>query len=72
MATARVAFTAKAFTNVCFDLFGPINVRLTVSKTDNEKANGAITTCVFTRAIHVDVAAEFSTEAFLQAFRMIT
>ena len=49
------------FTNVCLDLFGPINVRLTMSKTDIGKAYGVITTCMFTRAIHLDVAAEYST-----------
>ena len=60
------------FTNGCLDLFGPINVRLTMSKTDIGKAYGVIITCMFTRAIHLDVAAEYSTEAFLQAFRNFT
>ena len=57
------------FTNVCLDLFGPINVRLTMSKTDKEKTYGVLITCMFTTAIHLDVASEYSTEAFLEAFR---
>ena len=53
-------------------MFGQINVRLTMSKTAIGKAYGVINTCMFTRAIHPDVAAEYSTEAFLQAFRRFT
>ena len=51
-------------------MFGPINVRLTMPKTDNGKTYGVtITGVTFTTAIHLDVAAEYSTAAFLQAFR---
>ena len=53
-------------------MFEPINVRQTLSKTDIGKAHRVIITCMFTRAIHLDVAAEYSTEAFLQAFRRCT
>ena len=60
------------FTNVCLDLFRPINVRQPISKTDIGKAYGVKFTCMFTRAIHLDVAAEYSTKTFLQAFRRFT
>ena len=43
-----------------------------MSETDNVKAYESMFTCMFTQAIHLDIAAEYSTEQFSQAFRRLT
>ncbi|XP_033118408.1 uncharacterized protein K02A2.6-like, partial [Anneissia japonica] len=51
------------------DLFGPFVVRGEVQKRTRGKAYGVIINCLVTRAIHLDIASDYSTEAFLQVFR---
>ena len=54
-----------AFSNVGIDYFGPFNVKGLESK----KVWGAIFTCLLSRAIHLELVSDCSTEKFLMAFR---
>ena len=51
------------------DLFGPYNVRDEVKKRTTGKAYGVIFTCLSSRAVHVDLAPDYSTEKFLMVLR---
>ena len=51
------------------DMFGPYQIRDTVKKRTTSKAYGVIFTCMSSRAVHVDVAADYSTEKFLMVLR---
>ena len=57
------------FTNICLDLFGPFEVRDCFRKCTRRKINAVIYTCLFSRAVHLDVVTDCSTEDFLQTFR---
>ena len=51
------------------DLFGPFKIRGEVNKRTIGKAYGIIFTCLLTRAIHLDLSADYSMDAFLMSFR---
>lgn len=51
------------------DLFGPFQIRDSVKKRTTGKAYGVIFTCLTSRAVYVDVAADYSTERFLMVLR---
>ena len=57
------------FTNICLDLFGPFEVRDCFRKCTRRKINAVKYTCLFSRAVHLDVVTDCSTEDFLQIFR---
>ena len=60
---------APTWSSVSLDLFGPFEIRGEVNKRSRGKANGVINNCLLTRAVHIDVAPDYSTDAFLQALR---
>ena len=57
------------FYNCATDLFGPFAIRDTVKRRTRGKCFGVLFTCLATRAVHVELAESYSTEAFLAAFR---
>ena len=60
---------APAWYNTALDLFGPFAIKGEVNKRTVGKGYGVICTCLLTRAIFVDVATDYSTDAFLLVFR---
>ena len=60
---------APAWTNTTLDLFGPFVTRGEVNKRSRGKAYGLILTCAASRAVHVDLLVDYSTDGFLQGFR---
>ena len=60
---------APVWHNTGIDLFGPFFVKGEVNKRSVGKAYGTIFTCLLTRAVYVDVACDYSTDAFLLVFR---
>ncbi|XP_058826986.1 uncharacterized protein LOC131686971 [Topomyia yanbarensis] len=63
---ARLALFTRPFTYVGVDLFGPLLVKLGRS---NVKRWVALYTCLTTRAVHVEVVYNLSTEAFVMSMR---
>ena len=64
----------ESFKNVAVDMFGPMFVRHSCDKTDcphdkTSKVYGCLFTCFHSRAIHLELLENASTEDFLQAFR---
>uniref|UniRef100_A0A914HJA2 Integrase catalytic domain-containing protein n=1 Tax=Globodera rostochiensis TaxID=31243 RepID=A0A914HJA2_GLORO len=57
---------ARPFSQTGVDYFGPLKVR---RGTDTVKIYVALFTCLVVRAIHLEVAEDYSAEAFLRAFR---
>ena len=57
------------FTNVGIDYFGPYMIRGEVQKRVHRKCYGVIFSCLVVRAVYIDVAVDYSTDAFLQVFR---
>uniref|UniRef100_A0A914IGD7 Integrase catalytic domain-containing protein n=1 Tax=Globodera rostochiensis TaxID=31243 RepID=A0A914IGD7_GLORO len=57
---------ARPFSQTGVDYFGPLKVR---RGTDTVKIYVALFTCLVIRAIHLEVAEDYSAEAFLRAFR---
>ena len=51
------------------DLFEPIKIRDEVKKRTTGKTYGVILNCLGSRAVHVDLAADYSTEEFLMVLR---
>ena len=51
------------------DIFGPYTIRGEVNKRSSGKGYGIIFTCFLTRAVHLDLACEHSTDSFLMTFR---
>ena len=63
-----------SFSVVCMDLFGPQEIRDDVVKRGPRKYKkvwGVIYTCTSTRAVHLDVATDYSTEAVLHTVRRL-
>jgi hypothetical protein len=60
---------APMWHNSALDLFGPFSIKGEVNKRSVGKAYGIIFTCLLTRAVYVDVACDYSTDAFLLVFR---
>ncbi|XP_071954151.1 uncharacterized protein [Antedon mediterranea] len=57
------------WTYVGCDLFGPFRVRGEVQKRTHGKAYGAILNCLVTRAVHLDLAVDYSEGAVQKVFR---
>ena len=51
------------------DLFGPYAIKGEVNERCRGKAYGLIFNCCVSRAVYVDIAADYSTEGFLMPFR---
>ena len=51
------------------DLFGPYRIRDEVKKRTTSKTYGVIFTCLGTRAVYLDIAADYSADKFLMVLR---
>ena len=51
------------------DLFGPYRIRDEIKKRTTSKAYGVIFNCLGTRAVYLDIAADYSTDKFLMVLR---
>ncbi|KIH51421.1 integrase core domain protein, partial [Ancylostoma duodenale] len=58
---------SRPFAHVGLDYFGPLTISLTSDTTG--KCYGCIITCMVTRLIHLDIATDLSTTAFLHVLR---
>jgi hypothetical protein len=56
-----------AFTNTAMDMFGPIQIK--INRKTCKEAQIIIFTCMTTRAIHLELVTDRSTDTFLMAFR---
>ena len=68
----RVAIGDKPFTYTGIDYFGPIVVKLSKRTRFNPalaKRYGVIFTCLTTRAVHLELAGDLSTDCFIMALR---
>ena len=63
----RVAAGFPPFSNTAMDMFGPLQIRL--NRRTLQEAQVVIFTCTTTRAIHLELVTDKSSEAFLMAFR---
>ena len=57
------------FSAVGIDYFGPYTIKGEVQKHFRGKCYGVIFACMTSRAVHVDVSQDYSTDAFLQVLR---
>ena len=57
------------FANVCIDYFGPFQIKGEAQKRVRSKCYGVIFTCMVVRAVHLDLATNYSTDSFLQVLR---
>ena len=55
--------------NTAIDLFGPLKIRDQVKRRTIGKCYGVLFNCMSTRAVHIDLAYDYSTEAFLLVLR---
>lgn len=60
---------APAWSSTSLDLFGPFLVKGEVNKRVRMKVYGVLFTCMLTRAVHIDLARDYSTDAFMQVLR---
>ena len=60
---------APAWTYTALDLFGPFKIKDEVKKRTTGKAYGITFNCLGTRAVHIDISPDFSTEKFLLVLR---
>lgn len=63
---------AKPFENIGVDYFGPIHIRENMKrKAKLVKSYGAIFVCFATKAVHIELVSNLSTEAFLAALKRL-
>lgn len=60
---------APAWSHTSLDYFGPFQIRGEVNKRARGKAYGVIFNCMISRAVHLDLAADYSTAGFMMVFR---
>ena len=60
---------APPFYHSMVDLFGPYSVKAEVNKRSSMKVYGVIVTDLLTRAVYIDVAADYSTDSFLMVLQ---
>ena len=63
---------APPFSVVAVDFFGPYITRGEVQKRIRGKAYGILFTCFVSRAVHVELTHDYTTDGFLQALRRFT
>ena len=71
---SRVQPLQPAFSAVCMDLFGPLIIKDDCVKKGprvHKKVYGVLYTCLATRAVHLDVAIDYDTEAVLHTVRRL-
>ena len=57
------------FTSTGVDYFGPFTIKGEVQKRTRGKCFGVIFSCLTSRAVHIDVSSNYSTDGFLQTLR---
>lgn len=68
----RLAIGEKPFTYTGIDYFGPIVVKLSIKTRSSAalvKRYDAIFTCLTTRAVHLELAGDLSTDCFIMSLR---
>ena len=60
---------APTWDSTALDFFGPFKVKDEVKKRMTGKAYGLIFNCLATRAVHIDVSPDYSTEKFLMVLQ---
>ena len=63
---ARLQMNSHPFAYTGVDYFGPLIIR---QKRSNVKRYGCLFTCLTTRAIHLEVSVDLSSDAFINALR---
>ena len=63
----RINPGGSPFEVTSIDFFGPVLLRF--GRTARKKGYGVVLTCLNTKAVHVDLASDLSTETFLLALR---
>lgn len=66
--SSRLAMSPP-FHMTSMDLFGPIEIKDTVKQRTRKKVWGVIFDCAATRALHLDLTEDYSTDAILQTIR---
>ena len=61
---------SPVFLYIAVEYFGPFIIRGEVQKRTRGKAYGVILTCLNSRAVHIDIAPDYSTDTFLQLFQI--
>ena len=61
--------SSPTFTYTTLDLFGPFMVRGFVNRRSSRKAYGVLFVCMFSGAVHIEAADDYSTSGFLQTLR---
>ena len=67
----RLRLQEAPFHNTGMDCFGPFSVKAEIGRA-TAKRWGIIFKCLTTRAVHLEVLAEMTTDSFLQSFRRFT
>ena len=60
---------APAWSYTSIDIFGPFQIKGETNKRSRSKCYGIIFNCMLTRAVHLDLAVDYSTDAFLLVLR---
>ena len=60
---------APPWYTTAIDLFGPYTIKDEVKKRARSKAYGVLFNCLATRAVHADLATDYSADKFLMVFR---
>ena len=60
---------APPWQSISVDLFGPYDIKGSVNKRTRSKGYGVLFNCLVTRAVYIDIATEYSTDAFLMVLR---
>ena len=66
---SRLSIEGPPFQNCAVDYFGPMSIKY--GRRARAKAYGAIFTCLTTRAVHIEMATDISTDKFLLAFQRL-
>ena len=56
---------APAWSYISLDLFGPFDIKGEVNKRASTKGYGVIFNCLLSRAVHVDISTDYSTDSFI-------